>query len=195
MIILVNLNWDNISSRTCTDAHCIVSIWKALTKQAWQLLPTQNSVRLRGWAASRVTLPSLSTLLRVESRTRSHRWQTASRLLRQSRGRPVGMCTFKNTDVNPECQEKATCSKSSLSPCGELNAVKTSDDKTALSRIISHVMDECLHHFRMDISAGAVPQVPAKVPPSHLSHQTKSFSMSYNSTPSLSGEEEGSVST
>lgn len=42
------LRRDNKSSKITSVSHGIVSFWKALTKQAWQLLSPENSGRLRG---------------------------------------------------------------------------------------------------------------------------------------------------
>lgn len=103
--------------------------------------------------------------------TTVHRWQTTSRQCHKAAGTLVEYLLHLTTltsnlkpRVNWECQEKDTCGKSRSGPfMPSWTLWKLFDNKAALSWILSHVMDECFHHFQMDISAAAVPQVPAKV--------------------------------
>lgn len=115
--------------------------------------------------------------------TTVHRWQTTSRQCHKAAGTLVEYLLHLTTltsnlkpRVNWECQEKDTCGKSRSGPFMlSWTLWKLFDNKAALSWILSHVMDECFHHFQMDISAAAVPQVPTKVFTLSLSLDKKLF--------------------
>lgn len=155
---------DNKSGKITLLSHGIVSFWKALTKQAWQLLSPENSGKLRGrqraeWRSHVVHSVALGAVKVTHDPvgTRVQRWQTASCLCHKATGVLVEYLLHITTltsnlepRVNWECQEKGTCSKCCLNPFMlSCTLWKMCDNKAALSRILSHVKDKCFHHFRM----------------------------------------------
>ena len=131
-------------------SHGIVSFWRALTKQAWQLLSPENSGRLRGrqraeWRPRVVHSVALGAVKVTHDPlgTGVHRWQTASRLCHKATGvlleYPLHLTTLTSNlepRVNWECQEKGTNAESSLSPfILSCTVWSPRDNKAALSWI------------------------------------------------------------
>lgn len=166
---------DTSNKITCPG---IVSFWMALTKQTWQLLSPENSGRLRGGqGAKRHSQVAQSVALGLCSHSHIQSpWHQGPQVANSPPSLPRGhghvdgiSVTFNNTDVSSN-QESAGNVKKRAHAANPVESLfmswtlwKTFDNTAALCSVLIHVMDECFHHFQMDISAAAVPQVPAKV--------------------------------
>lgn len=151
----------------------------ALTKRTWQLLSPENSGRLRGGqGAERHSQVAQSVALGLCSNSHIQSpWhqgpQVANSLpsLPRGHGHVDGISvTFNNTDVSSN-QESAGNVKKRAHAANPVESLfmswtrgkRITDNTAALCSVPIRVMDECFHHFQMDISAAAVPQVPAEV--------------------------------